>query len=226
MGFTSLPGREPLDGQNLGPLFAVPPHGASPWLIALMLLLIVPGAVIAVRGFFSGKPSVVAVGTGFAGLPIVAFALANAYLLEASMDTRFCGSCHVMAPIVQEALAGGDQLAARHIALGALPRTQACYECHSNYGVWGTVRAKAAGVGHIVRNATGWYSFPIQFQGTYPVTICLHCHAQSEKFRAQSVHTDLDTQKAFLDGSLGCTGACHPSPHSDAVLAGPGKASP
>jgi len=213
-----------LDGQNLGPLFVVPPHGASPWLISLMLLLIVPGAAIAIRGLFVGKLSVVAVGTGFAVLPVVAFALANAYLLEASRDTRFCGSCHVMEPIMREALAGGDELAARHIALGALPRTEACYECHSNYGAWGTLQAKASGVGHIMRNALGWYEFPIKINGTYPVTICLHCHAQSEKFRAQSVHTDHDTQKAFLDGSLGCTGACHPAPHSDAVLAGQGNA--
>jgi nitrate/TMAO reductase-like tetraheme cytochrome c subunit len=194
--------------------------------MGLMLLLVVPGAAIALRGLFVGKLSAVAVGTGFSALPLVAFALANAFLLGASMDSRFCGSCHVMEPVVREALAGGDQLAARHIALGALPREQACYECHSNYGVWGTLQAKMAGVGHIVRNAFGWYEFPIKIEGTYPVSVCLHCHAQSEKFRAQSVHTDLDTQKAFLDGSLGCTGACHPSPHSDEVLAGPGKVSP
>jgi len=215
-----------LDGQNLGPLFVVPPHAASPWLIGLMLLLIVPGAAIAMRGLLVGRLSVVAVGTGFAALPVVAFVLANAYLIEASMETRFCGSCHVMEPIMREALAGGDQLAARHVALGAVPRREACYECHSNYGIWGTVQAKMSGVGHIVRNALNWYEFPLKINGTYPVTICLHCHAQSEKFRAQSVHTDPDTQKAFLDGSLGCTGACHPGPHSDAVLAGPGKASP
>jgi hypothetical protein len=191
-----------------------------------MLLLIVLGGAIAIRGLFVGKLSVIALGTGFAGVPVVAFVLANAYLLEASMDTRFCGSCHVMEPIMREALAGGDELAARHIALGALPRTEACYECHSNYGVWGTVQAKMAGFGHIVRNAFGWYEFPIQYNGTYPVSICLHCHAQSEKFRAQTVHTDLETQKAFLNGTLGCTGACHPAPHSDAAVAGPGKASP
>jgi hypothetical protein len=213
-----------LDGQNLGPLFVVPPHAASPWLIGLMLLLIVPGAVIAIRGLLVGRLSAIPVGMGFGALPVMAFMLLNAYFLGASMDTRFCGSCHVMEPIMREALAGGDQLAARHIALGALPRTEACYECHSNYGVWGAAQAKVSLARHIARNALGWYEFPLKIDGTYPVTICLHCHAQSERFRAQSAHTDLDSQKAFLDGSLGCTGACHPAPHSDAVLAGPGNA--
>jgi hypothetical protein len=209
-----------LDGNDLGPLFVTPQHVASPWFVALLIGLAIPGAVLLAFGFVTGRLPRMAAGFGLFAIPILVFVLANACLFESSKDIRFCASCHVMEPIVDAALAGGEELAARHITLGAIPRREACYTCHSNYGLWGTVQAKNAGLGHVVRNAFGWYHFPLELNETYPVSTCLGCHAQSEKFRAQATHSDPATQKALLDGSLGCTGACHAAPHPESVLSG------
>ncbi len=210
-----------MDGSDLGPLFATSPFEASRWLLGVLVLFAAPGVAILLWGLVTGRLSRTPAGLGLLAIPASVFVLANFYLLEASKDTRFCGSCHVMAPILKAALGGGKTLAARHIELGAIPRTEACYACHSDYGLWGTVQAKSSGVMHVVRNAFGLYGFPIQHNGPYPVSICLRCHAQAENFRKEDSHTDPDVQSGLLDGTFSCTGDCHNEAHPEEALNGP-----
>ena len=116
----------------------------------------------------------------------------------------------------QRRLAGVDPLRAR-------PRVRtstACFTCHSGYGIWGGVDAKMAGVMHMVRAATGWYTLPITLNGPFDIDSCLGCHAMAASFRAVEAHQDPDLQKQLLSRELSCTGACHPAAHPESALTG------
>jgi hypothetical protein len=145
-------------------------------------------------------------------------------VMEESKDVRFCGSCHVMKPIVESLHAtDGSSLAAIHYTRGLVPTGKACYTCHSGYGIWGTFGAKRAGMMHMLRTATGRYALPIALNGMFDINSCLGCHAGAPSFRAVEAHKDPELQKALLDRTMTCTGACHPAAHPEEALTG-GKA--
>ena len=204
-----------------GALFVSPPvEPAVDWLRMLPILVALPAIVILLWGLVRGRlPPALAV-AGLA-LPAAAYGLGVLMVMEKSKDLHFCGSCHVMAPVVESLHAtNGDSLAAIHYTRGLVPTAEACYTCHSGYGIWGTVGAKRAGVMHMVRAFTGWYVLPIHLNGTFDINSCLGCHAGAASFRAVTEHQDPDLQAALLNHTMSCTGACHPAAHPDAALTG------
>ena len=210
----------------IGPLFISPPIApVVDWTRVLPILVAVPGVVILVWGLVRGRLSPAA---GVAGLvlPIVGYGFGMLMVMEESKDVRFCGSCHVMTPIVESLHATTDgSLAAIHYARGLVPTAEACYTCHSGYGIWGTYGAKKAGVMHMVRTVTGRYQLPLKLHGTFDIDSCLGCHAGAASFRAVGAHQDHDVQEALLSHAMACTGACHPAAHPEAALTGGGAAS-
>jgi len=140
---------------------------------------------------------------------------------EATKERRFCGSCHVMTPIVADLTKEGDTLAATHYQRGLVSHEQACFVCHSGYGIWGTLDAKLAGVRHMMKTATRSYTFPIEHHGPFDIDSCLNCHAQAATFRAVDAHKDPDTQQALYKREMGCTGVCHLAAHPEEALKGP-----
>lgn len=209
-----------------GPLFASPPvQPAVEWSHLLPLLVAVPAMAILAWGSIRGRlPPSMAL-AGIVLLPTLAYGLGAFMLLEDSKDVRFCGSCHVMTPIVASLSDGNNgSLAAVHYTRGLVPTGEACYVCHSGYGIWGTFDAKVAGVMHMVRTVTGRYALPIALHGTFDITSCLGCHAGATSFRAVEAHQDPDLQSALLDGTMTCTGACHPAAHPPEALTGGGPA--
>lgn len=210
-----------------GPLFASPPvEPAVDWIRVLPLLPAIPAILILLIGLVRGRlhPSLAV--AGIVGLPIAAYGLGALMLLETSKDVRFCGSCHVMTPIVASLSdASNESLAAIHYTRGLVPTGDACYVCHSGYGIWGTLDAKKAGVMHMVRTVTGRYALPIVLHGTFDIESCLTCHAGAASFRSVEEHQDPDLQRALLDRTMSCTGVCHPAAHPEAALTGGGSAS-
>jgi cytochrome c nitrite reductase small subunit len=209
-----------------GPLFVSPPvQPAVDWLRLLPILVALPAAAILAWGVARGRlPPALAV----AGLvlPIVAYGLGMLLVMEESKGTQFCGSCHVMVPVVQHLVVSDNpSLAAIHYQRGLVPTGEACYTCHSGYGIWGTFDAKKAGVMHMVRALTGRYALPLKILGTFDIASCLGCHAGAASFRAVEAHQAPDLQAALLNRSMSCTGACHPAAHPDEALNGGGAAS-
>ena len=204
------------------PLFAGPPaaHGIH-WLAVLALVVGGAAAVLLLWGLIRGRlpPSYAAVAVV---LPIASYGLASLHMLEGSKQVTFCGSCHVMTPILNSLQSNDGSLASIHYARGLVPHDQACFTCHSGYGIWGGVDAKMAGVMHMVRTATGWYTLPITLNGTFDIDSCLGCHASAASFRAVEAHQDPDLQKQLLAREIGCTGICHPAAHPEAALTGGG----
>lgn len=206
------------------PLFAGPPaaHGI-PWLAVVTLVLAVAAAVLLLWGTLSGRMPTALAGAAIF-LPVAAYGFGSMYMLERSKEVSFCGSCHVMTPIMKSLEGNDGSLASIHYARGLVSHDHACFTCHSGYGIWGGVDAKIAGVMHMVRTATGWYDLPIKLHGTFDIDSCLGCHAYAPAFRAVEAHQDPDLQKALLSREMSCTGTCHPAAHPEAALTGGGPA--
>ena len=154
-------------------------------------------------------------------LTMAAYGLGMLMVMEESKDVRFCGSCHVMTPIVASLRAtDGSSLAAVHFTRGLVPTHEACYTCHSGYGIWGTFAAKKAGTMHMLHNLTGHYALPLELNGPFDIASCLGCHAEAASFRAVEAHQDPNVQQALLSHAMACTGACHPAAHPEEALTG------
>ena len=202
------------------PLFAGPPatHGVH-WLALLALVVGAAAAILLLWGLIRGRlPASYA--TAAVLLPVVAYGLASLHMLEGSKKVAFCGSCHLMTPIMNSLQGNDGSLASTHFTRGLVPHDQACFTCHSGYGIWGGLDAKMHGVMHMVRTATGWYTLPITLNGPFDINSCLGCHAFADSFRAVEAHRNPDLQKQLMAHELSCTGLCHPAAHPESALTG------
>lgn len=205
--------------EPLGPLF-VPPDAPDRFWI-LILAVVVPVMAVAVLVMVRGRLPSALSSMAFLLLPPFGYVLGDIHLLEESKTVTFCGSCHeTMSPIVTALHEDTESLAAIHFQRGRVPHADACYRCHSGYGIWGDVGAKLAGVQHMLNTVTGDYDYPLKPRATFDIDACRDCHAGTTNFRAVEAHQDPDMQQALLAGEMSCTGVCHPAAHPDWALEG------
>ena len=207
--------------EELGPLFVHPQTVSEPVLWLLPALFALAALILCAIGLVRGRLPEVWVTTGLVTLPALAFTLASLMLMERSKKTEFCGSCHVMQPIVASLHQENGSLASAHVhKWGAVPFGGACYTCHSGYGIWGNVGAKYSGIWHMVHTVTGRYELPLKTWRPFDISPCLACHAESTRFRAVEAHRVADIQNALIAREMGCTGVCHPAAHPAEALSG------
>ncbi len=209
-----------------GPLFNWPPapHAVS-WIEILPLLAALPAVVLLVRGVARGQLPRPAAAAGIVFFPVVAYMLGFLLLMERSKQVSFCGSCHVMTPILESLGRDDGNLASVHYTHGRVSHEEACFVCHSGYGIWGTVGAKMAGVRHMIHTVTGHYERPIALNGPFDIDSCLSCHARADSFRKVEAHQDRQLQESLAAREMSCTGTCHPAAHPAEALAGGAPAS-
>jgi nitrate/TMAO reductase-like tetraheme cytochrome c subunit len=213
-----------MNAEDLGPLFTRPEDPHYLWVLGV---IVVAGCVFAACiGLVRGKASLAGAAVGLIAFPVFSFVLGYLFMLEESKRLEFCGSCHeTMSPITTAIQTDTESLSGIHWSKGAVEHTEACYQCHSGYGIWGATQAKRAGISHMIHTITGNYEFPIKKRGTFDVNACLGCHAEAEPFRVVEDHQDREMQEALLTGEIGCTGDCHPAAHPESALNGVGSAS-
>ncbi len=205
--------------EDLGPLF-VPPAGPDfLWLVVLVFAL--PTIGLCLYTLVRGQLPIALSSSAVVLLPLFGYVLGNLHVLESSKSVEFCGSCHVtMPPLVESMKSGGKTLAAVHFRKGAVAHKDACYVCHSGYGIWGDVNAKLAGINHMIHTVRGNQPYPLEMRDTFDITSCLDCHAGSAPFQAVKGHRTPGIQNRLISGEIGCTGACHESAHPPAALNG------
>jgi len=208
---------------NLGPLFVQPHEPERFWILVVLVTLpvIVAASIVLVRGRL---PHVL---SSYVLLLVPAFAyiLGDIHMMEQSQQVEFCGSCHTtMSPIVAAMQTNGDTLAGFHYQRGAVPHANACYTCHSGYGIWGGYRAKRAGVRHMLHTVTENFEFPLELDGQFDINSCLNCHAGAKPFRNAEPHKDPELQRMLLSHEMMCTD-CHPAAHPPEALNGVAAAS-
>jgi cytochrome c nitrite reductase small subunit len=147
---------------------------------------------------------------GICVMPLPVMLLGSAVGLEQAKDVSFCRQCHVMRQFVDDMTdPASNRLAAVHFKNRYIQRSH-CYVCHTDYGLFGTMEAKLAGVGHIWKESTASYALPVTTARPYQFMICLDCHAQSVKFERVPDHRGLVAKVA--SGEAGCT-SCHGLSH-------------
>lgn len=205
--------------EDLGPLFVIPSDPNYTWALITFIALITIGACLVT--LIRGRAPMVLGTAGLFLLPAFSYVLGDFMVLEESKNVEFCGSCHVtMSPVVDAMREEGDTLASLHYQRGAVSHKQACYQCHSGYGIWGTAHAKKAGIMHMINTVTRDFSFPLKHRGEFDISSCLNCHAGAKPFRDSLMHRDPEIQEALISGEIGCAGTCHPGAHPAESLNG------
>ena len=152
-------------------------------------------------------------------LPLGAMSLGFSQHMTHAQSTQFCVSCHVMSEHGKSLYVdNANYVPARHFQNNLVARDSACYACHSDYTMFGGVRAKIRGLRHLFIEYLGTIPAPedIQLYEPYQNANCLHCHLGARQFEEGAVHRSvpglLERVKA---GKQSCLSAgCHSSVHA------------
>jgi cytochrome c-type protein NapC len=195
--------------------------------IFLLLLIGVSIALIAVLVF---RPALTSTMGGkimaflvLFALPLFCLGVGFSAQLQRSTSTQFCLSCHIMEPYGRSLRVDDPaHLAAAHFQNHRVPPDEACYTCHTNYAMFGSVKAKIGGLRHLYVYYLGKPPEPqqIKLYEPYNNRECLHCHAGARSFEEGAVHTaDPALLPAIKANKVSCiSSGCHEVVHDVASL--------
>jgi len=156
-------------------------------------------------------------------LPILCASMGVSSEMERSKTTQFCLSCHTM-ELHGQSLRVDDPsyLAAAHYQNHRVPADEACYSCHTNYAMFGSFKAKMAGLRHVYVYYLTKPPAPenIKLHEPYNNRECLHCHLGARSFEQGAVHNaDPDLLPAVKANRMACiSSGCHDTVHKVATL--------
>ena len=128
-------------------------------------------------------------------LPLSALVLGSAVHLQHATSTNFCLSCHPMEAYGKSLrIDDPSYIPASHFQNNRIPRNEACYTCHTNYAMFGGVKAKVGGLKHLAIYYFGTVPAKISLYEPYNNRECLHCHAGMRVFEESSPHKDMREQ--------------------------------
>lgn len=149
---------------------------------------------------------------GLGLLPAFALLTGAGAVMETAKKPEKCMTCHIMEPYGADMHnPKSDNLAAAHFRNRWIRENQ-CYECHSQYGVFGTIGAKLDGVGHLYHYLSGTYALPLHMKRPYPIGQCLKCHGPSDAFQKIKKHSDPEVVRNLTSEKISCL-ECHEPPH-------------
>jgi cytochrome c nitrite reductase small subunit len=153
--------------------------------------------------------------------PLAALAVASTRMVADMKEVSACGSCHVMDHFVSDLRdTASVTLAARHFRADSMPG-DACYACHTGYGLSGSLTAKRAGLHHWWQYVTHSWTEPIEYHGRYPNANCLACHPEEPMF-ADSIPLHVALQDSIMADVVTCF-MCHGEPHARRTAVIPGE---
>jgi cytochrome c nitrite reductase small subunit len=157
------------------------------------------------RGRDSGPISWGLLLAGSCVFPMILSGFGTILVVERVKTVKLCGSCHLtMKPYVDDMMnPQSNSLAAVHYTNRYIAENQ-CYECHTSYGMLGTLQAKKQGLIDVYKYYTHTFQLPLQLRHPYPGGDCLKCHAGATKWIA--AHED--SHLAIFAGTLTCM-QCH-----------------
>jgi cytochrome c-type protein NapC len=147
-------------------------------------------------------------------LPVAAATLGFSEQMDRAESRTFCLSCHVMNDYGRSLyIDDPSYVPARHFQNHLVPRDQACYTCHTDYTMFGTVSAKIRGVRHVLVQYFGTVPRPDQIKLYVPYNNreCLHCHLGQRRFEEASAHHKTpDLPSTVKSGQKSCVSSgCH-----------------
>jgi cytochrome c-type protein NapC len=138
--------------------------------------------------------------------------------MDRAQSTEFCLSCHVMNDFGRSLYVDDPSyVPARHFQNNRVPRDAACYTCHTDYAMFGGVRAKIRGLRHLRVQYFGTIPKPeeIKLYDPYNNRECLHCHLGARRFEEGSGHHKTpDLLESVKSGRRSClSSGCHDIVH-------------
>ena len=126
-------------------------------------------------------------------------------------EESFCQSCHVMeAYSASLRVDDMDSLPASHFQNNYVPQKTACYDCHTQYTMFGGVKAKISGLKHVWVNYVTGVPDEIKLYEPYSNRDCLRCHGTAKNFLESEDH--VDDLEDIKSGELSCLD-CHDTGH-------------
>jgi len=106
---------------------------------------------------------------------------------------------------------------AKHFQNRLVPRDHACYTCHTDYTMFGTVHAKFRGLQHMYVEYLGKVPAPADIKLYVPFNNreCLYCHAGARAYEEEPRHTKTpDMLSKINSNQMSCMAAkCHDTVH-------------
>jgi len=157
-------------------------------------------------------------------LPAVSLWAGFSAQMESAQSTTFCLSCHVMEDYGKSLTVDDPSyIPAVHYQNNRVPTDRACYTCHTDYAMFGGVRAKLRGVRHLAVQYFGTVPAPkdIKLYEPYNNRECLHCHEGARKFEEASAHHKTpELLNEIKSNARSCTASrCHDTIHDVDTLA-------
>jgi len=186
-------------------------------LYALLVITGVSIAMIVMRPSVtrSREGKILAFGAFFL-LPLLCTTWGASEQIDRSKQTKFCLTCHIMEPYGKSLTVDDPAyLAAQHFQNHRIPVDEACFTCHTDYALYGDIRAKFRGLQHIYVQYLGTPPSPdkIKLYTPYNNRECLHCHSGARSFESNAIHTALmDSIKSNATSCL--TSGCHDTVHN------------
>lgn len=182
-------------------------HVAARLLVAMAILGIgvVIYSLLKYKGAAVGPVSWGLLIAGVVAFPLLISGIGTILVFERAERVEFCASCHLTMKSFVDDMKDpkSNSLAALHFKNRYIPDNQ-CYECHTAYGLFGTVEAKKEGIHDVYAYYTRTFHLPIKLRHPYPSNDCLKCHAASAKWIA--LHEDY--KDALFSGEATCM-QCH-----------------
>ncbi len=183
---------------------------------ALIVLAIALIAVVALRpNLTAAKGGKVLAFLAFFLLPVLGTVFALEAHVERSKSTAFCLSCHIMEPYGKSLrIDSTDFVPATHFQNRRIPRDQACYTCHTNYAMFGGMKAKIRGLRHLYVNYLGTVPKKIELYEPFLNRECLHCHAGARAYEESEGHDgQLEDLAAEKTSCIECHSDIHDVEH-------------
>jgi cytochrome c-type protein NapC len=152
-------------------------------------------------------------------LPLFSLVAGMENEMQRSESAAFCLSCHIMEPYGKSLhIDDPSYLAGAHFQNHRVPADEACYTCHTNYAMFGTVKAKFGGLRHLYIYYLGKPPLPenIKLYEPFNNRECLHCHLGARSFEEGATHNaDPATLPAIKANTLSCVSSgCHGTVHN------------
>ncbi|MDZ4696141.1 MAG: NapC/NirT family cytochrome c [Deltaproteobacteria bacterium] len=122
-------------------------------------------------------------------LPVGISAAGLTVQLRTSSQTTFCLSCHPMQEYGRTLFVDNRKaLAAVHYQERSIERDKTCFACHTDYAMFGNMKAKLNGLRHVWVQYVGKVPEKLALYQPYPNHNCLHCHEDARGYVENPVH--------------------------------------
>lgn len=161
----------------------------------------------------------IALALGALALPGLAILGSAGHAYTVSSSTEFCLQCHEMRDYGKSLFVDDrGSMPAVHYQKRLIERERTCFDCHTNYAMFGDVQAKMNGLRHVWVHFLGDVPATFELYEPYPNSNCLHCHEDARAFLEAGAHRG--KFEAMAADELSCL-TCHRGHDHDKARQGP-----